>query len=519
MDHAKLEWNWHHEELCNHLQAAIEDWARAGVDDSFTQRFQDLAVNVCPLSLKSKIFMVAAQAWIWLEHPTWSGLFTSGTPSNVDRDSLACRDLVMSRWYRETYRIKWTIRPDLDRVAKWGTTAGGVRESRGMMGSFTGIHVDGIFIDDPDDAAGVHSDAARRDTWLSWLALGNRLNDLKRPVRFIIQQNVHAEDLSTKLVAQGVPRLSMPLEFKVSRRCRVLVGKGDPRTVDGQILHPKRFTPAVVAAERKRLGPHGFAAQYNCDPAPLDGGMIKRSWLGFFRIDGEAVTTRPRPDGCEDAPTLVLGRRVDDTLQLEWLTITVDATFGSLKDTASRVGLLVMGGEAMRRFVFDDRTRRMTFLDTVTAIKTAIAATMLTWSRRRVPKVLVELKANGAAVIEQLKKEMGDGNVKTADGRPILVEVEAITPEGGKIARANAMVPAIAAGSLYVLEGAPWLTKGEDEDDDGFVFEVTVFPNGTHDDRVDALSQLMAHYGEKSGVERARQLAGFGQALQKHVRG
>src|SRR6185503_9370024 len=174
----------------------------------YVQRTNDLAINVGPISLKSRIVMVFAIAWWWTRVPSTEMFCSSGTPSNVSRDSLATRDLVTDRWYLDTFSIEWSIRDDLNRIDKWGTTAGGSREARGAGTSVTGIHADFILLDDPDDAKGVWSEATRRDIMLFWLALGNRIKDPTRPMRMIVQQNLHEEDLSTRTVQGGMPRMA-----------------------------------------------------------------------------------------------------------------------------------------------------------------------------------------------------------------------------------------------------------------------------------------------------------------------
>lgn len=549
-----LEWNFHHDAFCQHAQMMVEEWYLAGLPrkkieptlelwarqgrpyvasyrahwerpahefeltpdgktqvfgcgrGDYKQRATDLAVNVGPISLKSRIYMVFLIPWVWISLTArFEAFCSSGTPSNVSRDSLACRDLAISPWYRETFDIDWTIRPDLDRVDKWGTTAGGSREARGAGSSVTGIHADAILLDDPDDAKKVWSESERREIGLYWDALGNRLKDPKRPLRFIIQQNLHEEDLSTRCIARGMPRLAIPVEFDPDRRARLYTapfGWVDPRKVKGDLIHPVRFPPEVLAKERVRLGTHGFEAQYNCNPSPLEGGLIQRVWFNFFRVVDEEAGDKPqeleqlppRPTGCkprDKSPAYVLGRKRRKlgqrvgALDLDTLTISVDATFGATNATSSAVGLLVIGNKGLRRFVFEDRTKPMTFLETCAAIRALIKR----WPAKR---ILIELKANGASIIESLTKEMQDGELKGPDGESVTVVIEPITPEGGKESRAAAMVPEIEAGNVYLLDGAFWL--------EDFVGEVCVFPNAKRDDRVDALSQHMTYYRESDVV-------------------
>jgi predicted phage terminase large subunit-like protein len=83
---------------------------------------------------------------------------------------------------------------------------------------------------------------------------------------------------------------------------------------------------------------------------------------------------------------------------------------------------------------------------------------------------LIEDKANGPAVIAQLRQRV-----------PGLI---AITPKDSKQARASAVAPFVEAGNVpAAAELAPWVGD--------FVEECAAFPNGTHDDQVDAMSQAL----------------------------
>ena len=60
-----------------------------------------------------------------------------------------------------------------------------------------------------------------------------------------------------------------------------------------------------------------------------------------------------------------------------------------------------------------------------------------------------------------------------------------VTPLGGKVARVNAVSPAIESGHVFLPDAgkAPWVTD--------FIDQFSVFPNGKHDDMVDACSQAL----------------------------
>ncbi len=100
-----LEWSWHHDALCDHVQAMLEDWiAKKASPTEVRQRMRDLVINLPPGTAKSRILMVHAVAWMWLRCPSWKVLCVSSNPENVKRDAELCRDLAGSPWYRRQLR-------------------------------------------------------------------------------------------------------------------------------------------------------------------------------------------------------------------------------------------------------------------------------------------------------------------------------------------------------------------------------------------------------------------------------
>jgi hypothetical protein len=85
--------------------------------------------------------------------------------------------------------------------------------------------------------------------------------------------------------------------------------------------------------------------------------------------------------------------------------------------------------------------------------------------------LLIEDKANGSAVIEELSRE------------DLGASVIAVNPEGGKESRAFAASADVEAGNVYLPENAPWLSE--------FLHVHTNFPAVKHDDWVDAATQFL----------------------------
>lgn len=549
-----FESNWHIEAFCLHVQAMLEGWLVAnghgtkamlarvraswethGLDYQPGELLvQNLVLNLPPITLKSRILMVFAPAWMWLHCPSWSVCAISSVDDNVKRDSHGQRDLVSDAWYRETFDIKWTLRRGIDAVGEWKTTAGGERKSRTMLGKYTGVHVDCILLDDPDDAHSVHSEAKRREVQDKWTrAIKNRVKHGDRSIRIAIQQRVHADDWTSSQVNKGIwapddrkawAWVVMPLMFGKAPEQAPPMSPWlwtDPRRAANDNMQPGRFSLAFIADEIRDKGSEGFEAQYNQNPQSYDNGLIRRSHVQFFRIKDEPISIRPRPMGCGltpeglVAPTLVLGKTSDGGLDLDWMTVSIDASNGSEAVTASAVGILVVGGKGQQRFVFDDRTAVMG----IDAMYEAIAACVGFWP---VGRVLVELKAAGSSVIADLNKRIRESTLCDDAGAPKVVVVESVTPLPGdsKEGRAAAMRSAWEQGLVYVLEGAPWLYAkvigGGRVVDEGFVSEMTSFPRSKRNDRVDAMSQLMTYYRSKGDVHaRWKALSKLGQVMRQ----
>jgi len=84
--------------------------------------------------------------------------------------------------------------------------------------------------------------------------------------------------------------------------------------------------------------------------------------------------------------------------------------------------------------------------------------------------VLIEDKASGTQLIQEL----------IADGCHGVTRYQ---PDCEKIMRLHAQTGMIENGFVSIPQGAPWLAE--------YLYEMTVFPNGKHDDQVDSTAQFL----------------------------
>jgi predicted phage terminase large subunit-like protein len=206
----------------------------------------------------------------------------------------------------------------------------------------------------------------------------------------------------------------------------------------GEALWPYKYSAEKLLQAKKTMGSYLFSAMHQQKPAPPEGGILKRTWWKRYKE---------------------LPGRFDEIIQ-SW-----DCAF---KDTAASDYVVgqVWGRIGPDKYLLDQVRDKMNFPQTIHAVE------RLTKKWPQAYKKLIEDKANGPAVISTLNTKING-----------LIPVN---PEGGKTARAQAVSGDIEAGNIYIPDSsiAYWV--------DDFIEECASFPNGSHDDQVDAMSQALA---------------------------
>jgi predicted phage terminase large subunit-like protein len=449
--------NWHVRVVCDALQAVLEDWDAVRSGRLAKARMQNLLINIPPGTAKSRLVCVMAPCWFWLRRPDWRAIFFSGNPRITSRDSTYRRDLIESDWYKQTFHPTWALKQDQNAKLQFNNTAGGSLSALTAGQKIIGDRADALFVDDPNDASEVDSDDVRTDINEIWWDQGaaNRLNDLQVSVRVGIMQRLHEADWSGHVLSErlndGTPiwwHICIQQEYDPDSKCpcgrplcQTPLGKLDPRTVKGELMFPARFPRSVLDQEYARLKAFGYAGQHQQRPFAKGGGQLQRGWFRHYLEDPEKVAAQ-----CE-------------TLVQSW-----DMSFKKTKTSDYVVGQ-VWGLKGARRYLLDQVCKQMDLPDTVKAVRTMT---------KRWPQAVakyIEDKANGPGVIASLQAEI-EGMIP-------------VNPAGGKEARAAAVAPLIEAGNVYLPSPAqcPWV--------EGLLSECEAFPNGLHDDQVDAMTQAL----------------------------
>jgi predicted phage terminase large subunit-like protein len=307
--------------------------------------------------------------------------------------------------------------------------------TRGIMAGITGNARDLIIIDDPiKNRQEADSPTYRERLWEEWQ------NSIKTRTQagtkiIIIQTRWHEDDLSGRVIREenNVEVLNIPVEAEEND----ILGRNIGDSLCPEIGKDNKWLQAFKESYKTSAegGMRAWNALYMGRPTSAEGNIFKREWWKYYN-------------------------KLPENIQL--LGISVDATFKD-SDTSDFVAIEVWGKLNNNYYLIDLIKKRMDFPETLKAIR---------YMADKYPtkhSILIEDKANGSAIISMLKHEIGG--------------IIAITPTESKVARANAITGIVEAGNVYLPEYADFTSE--------FVEEFASFPNGVHDDLVDACTQFI----------------------------
>ena len=438
----ELKWGWALDAICLHLEHVTSgDITR-------------LLMNVPPGSMKSLLTSVIWPAWEWGPKgmPEMRFVGTAHEEGLAIRDSRRCRDLIKSEWYQELWPIE--LKSDLDGKREFGNTSMGVRQARSFT-SLTGVRGDRVILDDPISADNANSEAkleAARVTFTE--TLPTRVNSDKSAI-VIIMQRLNEADVSGVILAMGLPyvHLRIPMRFEPNNRCTTSIGWTDPRTYEGELMFPERFSEAQVRELETTLGSYGAAGQLQQRPAPRGGGIIKTGWFKYW-------TALPA---------------------LEYRAIFADTAMKTGEKNDYSV-LQCWGRSTAGQAVMIDQIRGKWEAPEL------VQQTRAFWMKHHntggstLRGLYVEDKASGTGLVQTLRRE----------GLPIIP----VQRNNDKFSRASDAAPFIESGNVLLPADAPWLSD--------FLAEVSSFPSGAHDDQLDPMFDAIKSVQTTPAIQQKR---------------
>ena len=471
---------WPIEAIAEHLQAVVDG------------DIKRLLINIPPRCGKSSITSVAFPAWTWAQRersptsgPGVAFLHASYAQQLTLRDSVKCRRLIESPWYRSMWGDRVQLTDDQSTKSRFSNTVGGERLITSVGAAVTGEGGNIIVVDDPNAANEAFSDANILSTKEWWDGtMSTRLNDPKTGAFIVIQQRLAEDDLTGHILekeADGWTHLCLPMRYEASRSYTTSIGWKDPRTEEGDLLWPARFGEREVKKLESALGPFAAAGQLQQRPEPQGGGIIKRDWWQLW-------------EGAAFPPMGYILAAVDTAYTLkEENDMSAMSVWGVFSDDAKAYASRYIDEEGRPVYIdrhYDEGAPKLMLMNAwqerlelhELVKKIAKTAKML-----KVDLLIIENKASGYSVSQEMKRMYSNERFGLLLYDP---------KSQDKMSRLYSVQPIFSEGMVYA-PNKQWAEM--------VIKEVGQFPKGKHDDIVDTVSMALRHLRDMGLLTRAQE--------------
>ena len=259
-----------------------------------------LVFNLPPRTLKSLITSVTLVAWLLGRDPTMRIICASYSEELAFKFSRDCRALMESSFYKRIFR-RTRLNPRKTTERELETTLRGYRLATSVGGTLTGRGGDVLIVDDPMKANDANSESALNDAveWFRGTAL-SRLDNPGSSLIIVTMQRLHVNDLSGVLIESGWPRMVLPAIATEPAEYHVADNEVYRREA-GELLQPQRDSAEALESLKTEIGSRVFASQYQQNPVPPEGNMIRASWLARYDFTPGAKTFRRLVLACDPA--------------------------------------------------------------------------------------------------------------------------------------------------------------------------------------------------------------------------
>lgn len=431
--------NWHIKYICDRLQQELERIKARRV------RQKDIIINIPFRSSKSLMCTVVFPIWCWTQDQSIKFICTSYSASLALEHAVLSRNIVFSPWFQDLYRDKVIFEEDQNAAGYYAIKGGGFRKSVGIGGQITGSGGDIIIVDDPQNPKMAASEVERKNVKDFYdTTLYSRLNQPELGVRIIIMQRLAEDDLSGHLIENSGDthdHICIPVKVDLNKLEKENISpKPLVKFYDANGLYwTDRFSDSVINDFIKRLGSKNAAGQLFQRPAPKEGNMVKEEW--FDIID----------------PTTI-----ERDLRNNPMMFYLDTAESSEQKEAGDSSAIVTAFKKDNCIYICNVIKvKKEFHELVKFIPEYVANNLYS----QYSQIKVEPKSSGKSIVSQLR----------ATTQLNISELPA--PTDDKVVRMSSIGPACESRRVKLVQGS-YLKD--------FMPNLLVFPNGKHDDDVDA---------------------------------
>jgi len=371
-----------------------------------------------------------------LEHPIYKAMYSNRTSLEEEECNPIddfWRDYLSKNENKNVYSTKKIVTRDggVLLFASIGSTITGfgvgIRSAKGFTG--------GLFIDDANKPADIYSQLMRNKVLRYFEeTLLSRLNNSNAAI-VNIQQRLHLEDLSGFLISKyGFKTLKKPLINE-----------------QGVCQLPQQYSPGRI--KELQANAYMFSAQYQQEPIPQGGSMIKSEWFKYYT----------------ETPDFKRVFMTGDTAQ-------------KTKEHNDFSVFCVWGQHGQELYLLDMVRGKWEAPELLIHCESLIKK----WQRytKRLSEIILEDKASGTGLIQTLR-------------RTCLTPIHALQVDKDKVSRVDDSTPFLSNGYMYLPNSKEYSFNP------ALINECELFArdgSGVHDDIVDNITMSIQYVSKKRSI-------------------
>lgn len=396
-----------------------------------------LMVNLPPRHGKSTLCSQLYPAWYLGRNPRRHVIMATHGMDLSERNSRAARLFLQD----ERWPFECRLSVDSTSASRWNLIEGGGLFACGVDSSVTGRGADRLILDDVNHDSGTDGENEKIWRWYCEIVLP-RLE----PGAAIIAMGTRfsEDDIFGRLL--GAPDGN---EWTVLRLPAIATEDDVLGRAPGEALWPDRVPSEELQARRRGMTSRWFECQFQQNPIPAEGNLIKAEWLQRYDV----TPKRFEKIVCALDAAAKTGVR-NDYSAIVTIGVTQNA-FYVLDVQRAKVEfpqLLRMAQGVFERFTMENEPEGEEH------------------AAQRPSALYVEDTSNAVALIQSLKQET-------------LLPIVPVKATGSKESRVEGITGTLEARKVFFPNEAPWLVD--------FEHELLAFPGGKHDDMVDAFTMAL----------------------------
>ncbi len=415
-----------------HLASKLED-----VESGKCKR---LIITMPPRHGKSRMAGIEFPSWYLGRNPDKSVIMSSYGDSLSLKHSREARDRCKDVPFARTFPDA-VPNPKMQSKNTWGFKQGGSYSATTVGGGITGLGADLLIIDDPHKNRQEAESKLVRDRIWDWFTSTAFTRLSRDGAVVLIMTRWHVDDLVGRLLSEDYNAQLTEMGQEGEKWDLVELPAICEKEIDeigrteGDALWPERWDENAIKGIEANIGAYDYTSLYRCTPRIRGGNIANVDGLKFIDIN--------------DIPKSVELVRAWD------LAITdkekSDFTAGCLAGYDKKTGNFYIAHIAKKK-----------------ANWFGVKSTIIEYAEREGNRIGVEAVSGFKTAYEEIKRALlGKTQVKYS------------VPRENKMIRANGWISRIDTEKVFLAKGL-WNAD--------FIDELSLFPDGRHDDQVDAVS-------------------------------